>query len=117
LFWFVAIAAFSMTGTIVVLAPSLRPEEDLNNEKLKASKLRRLDIPGVSALTAALILLTFAVTSGTTSGWGSATVLTPLIISVAVFVGFFLYESRLPKEHATMLVLLSPFLVPEMNIQ
>jgi MFS family permease len=102
LFWFVAIAAYVMTVAVAILAPSQAATDLAESDKPKASKLRRLDIPGVSVLTAALILLIFAVTSGTTSGWGSATVLAPLIISVAVFAAFFFYESRLPKEHAAM---------------
>ena len=53
-------------------------------------------------LIAALVLFIFAVTSGTTSGWGSAGVLTPLIISVFLVAGFFYFETRIPADMAAI---------------
>jgi hypothetical protein len=91
-----------MTIAVAILAPFQTAPYPADISKPRVSKLRRLDIPGVSILTVALILLIFAVTSGTTSGWGSAAVLAPLIISVVVLAAFFFYESRLPKDHAAM---------------
>ena len=41
-------------------------------------------------------------TSGSTTGWGSAGVLAPLIISVLMIVGFFYYETRIPVERAAI---------------
>ncbi len=51
---------------------------------------------------AALILFIFSITSGTTSGWGSATVLAPLVISVLMVVAFFYYETTLPVDKAAI---------------
>jgi hypothetical protein len=53
-------------------------------------------------MTAALVLLIFAVTSGTTAGWDSAEFIAPLVISVVLLVGFFYYETRIPAESAAM---------------
>jgi hypothetical protein len=55
------------------------------------------------------VLLIFAVTSGSNAGWASAEVLAPLIISVAMFVAFFFYETRIPIERAAVYVVLSSF--------
>ena len=52
--------------------------------------------------TVALILFIFAVTSGTTSGWGSAGVLAPLIIAVLLVFGFFYFETRIPADRAAI---------------
>ena len=51
---------------------------------------------------AALILFIFAVTSGTTDGWGSAAVIAPLIIAVFMVAGFFYFETRIPAERAAI---------------
>ena len=50
----------------------------------------------------ALVLFIFAVTSGTTSGWGSAGVLAPLIIAVFLVFGFFYFETRIPADRAAI---------------
>ena len=52
--------------------------------------------------TAALVLFIFAVTSGTTSGWGSAGVVAPLIISVFMVAGFFYFETTIPADRAAI---------------
>ena len=41
-------------------------------------------------------------TSGTTSGWGSAGVLAPLIIAVLLVFGFFYFETRIPADRAAI---------------
>ena len=50
----------------------------------------------------AIILFIFAVTSGTTEGWGSAAVLAPLIISVFLVAGFFYFETTIPVHRAAI---------------
>jgi hypothetical protein len=52
------------------------------------------------------VLLIFSVTSGSNAGWASAEVLAPLVISFAMFVAFFFYETRIPIEHAAVYVTL-----------
>lgn len=63
---------------------------------------KRLDLIGVSVLTAGIILFIYAVTSGSVTGWGSANVLAPLIISVAMVAGFFVWEARIDPELAAL---------------
>jgi hypothetical protein len=50
----------------------------------------------------ALILFIFAVTSGAAKGWGSAYVLAPLIISIAIAAIFLWWEARIPQADAVM---------------
>lgn len=99
IFWSVAIGATLAGSLIAILAPPISVKEAIGP---RASKLRRLDLPGVSVLTTALILLIFGVTSSTASGWGSVTVLTPFTISIGVFIAFFFWEARLPTERAAI---------------
>ena len=51
-----------------------------------------------------LILFIFAITSGSESGWASAEVLAPLVISVALMILFFLWEQYMPFESAAVYV-------------
>ena len=53
-------------------------------------------------LAVALVLLIFAVTSGTSLGWGSAGVLAPLIISVFMIAGSLYYETTVPADCAAI---------------
>lgn len=50
----------------------------------------------------ALILFIFAVTSGSVDGWGSASVIAPLVISVVLAIIFFIYEARIPEDYAAL---------------
>jgi MFS family permease len=98
--WFVCILALPITG----LCTWLVPQQDPTRGRVQSSreKLRRLDIPGVTVLTSGLVLFIFSITSGSEEGWGSAMVLAPLIISLALIAGFFWYETRTPEEYAAM---------------
>ncbi|KZT01861.1 MFS general substrate transporter [Laetiporus sulphureus 93-53] len=96
-FWFVAMVAFPIAIICLVLVP---PQEE--NIHIEGKKWKSLDLGGVSVLTAALILFIFAVTSGSASGWGSATVIAPLVISVLMVVAFFYYETRIPVSTAAV---------------
>lgn len=51
---------------------------------------------------AALILFIFAITTASVEKWGEAKVIVPLIISVFVMLGFFLYEAWLPEWYAAL---------------
>ncbi|EMD35861.1 hypothetical protein CERSUDRAFT_53112, partial [Gelatoporia subvermispora B] len=77
-------------------------EKTLSEVEPQSARWKSLDIVGVSILTAALILFIFAITSGSTAGWASATVLAPLIISVFMVVGFFYYETLIPTDQAAV---------------
>ncbi|KAI0919870.1 hypothetical protein AcV5_001822 [Taiwanofungus camphoratus] len=98
-FWFVAMVAFPIAGLCILLIP---PDERVANVDMQGPKWKSLDLIGISILTAALILFIFALTSGSTDGWGSAMVLAPLIISIFMVVGFFYYETRIPPSRAAV---------------
>ncbi|KAI0073355.1 MFS general substrate transporter [Panus rudis PR-1116 ss-1] len=99
-FWFVALIALPIAATCMwLIPPQIKQDED---DKPLAAKWKSLDLVGISILTAALILFIFAITSGSTSGWASATVLAPLIISIVMVAGFFYYETLIPTEVAAV---------------
>ena len=50
----------------------------------------------------ALVLLIFAMTQGSSSGWGTGGVIAPLIISIFMIAGFFFYETLIPTDMAAM---------------
>ncbi|KAH7929188.1 MFS general substrate transporter [Leucogyrophana mollusca] len=99
-FWFVALVAVPVAlGCVFIIPPQ---PEVLDGPEPKVAKWKRLDLIGVSALTVALILFIFAVTSGSTDGWATATVLVPLIISILLIFGFFYWETLLPVDKAAI---------------
>jgi MFS family permease len=102
-FWFATIIALPVAAMCALLVP----KQVATGDRVQPSreKLRRLDIPGVSTLTCALILFIFAVTSGSTAGWKSAMVLAPLFISVALIAAFLVWQTRVPEKYAAVYVL------------
>ncbi|CEH18117.1 mfs general substrate transporter [Ceraceosorus bombacis] len=54
----------------------------------------RLDVPGVTTGTFGIILLTFAFAGASTYGWASATILAPLLISIALLLCFVWVEHK-----------------------
>ena len=95
-------------------------EEDQQSHK---QRLRNLDLVGVTLLTgtyasraverlcadksfapAALILFIYSVTTATGAGWGTGQVLAPLIISVFMVAGFFIWEAKIPAGRAAVYV-------------
>ncbi|KAI0699504.1 MFS general substrate transporter [Cerioporus squamosus] len=100
-FWFVALVCMPIAVLCIFVIPKQEPKVD-DIAIRGGSRWKSLDILGVSILTAALVLFIFAVTSGTTSGWGSAGVLAPLIISVFMVAGFFYFETTIPADRAAI---------------
>ncbi|KAI0739621.1 MFS general substrate transporter [Daedaleopsis nitida] len=100
-FWFVALVCMPIAAVCIFLIPKQEPRvEDLSARR--GARWKSLDLIGVSILTVALILFIYAVTSGTTVGWGSGGVLAPLIISVFLVAGFFYYETTIPADRAAI---------------
>ncbi|KAI0804557.1 major facilitator superfamily domain-containing protein [Irpex lacteus] len=100
-FYFMAIGVFSTAVAAFVFVPLPRNKEKLGRPGV--AKWKYLDLGGIAILTSALILLIFAVTEGGSStGWGSATVIAPLIISVFMIAAFLFFETRLPEEFAAI---------------
>ncbi|PFH50117.1 hypothetical protein AMATHDRAFT_4276 [Amanita thiersii Skay4041] len=99
-FYFIAIVALFISISVLVLVPAVqRPHLSVME---KAKRFRRLDLGGVSVLTIALILFIFAVTSGSVDGWRTGRAIAPLIISVFMAVGFFVWESMIPEDMAAI---------------
>ncbi|THH14444.1 hypothetical protein EW146_g5879 [Bondarzewia mesenterica] len=96
-FWFVTIVAVPISFSCIFLIPA-QP----NKGHSRTQSLKRLDMIGVSILTIALVLLIYAVTSGSANGWGTGGVLAPLIISIFMVAGFFYYETLIPTEMAAV---------------
>lgn len=53
-------------------------------------------------ISAAIVLFVYAVTSGPVNGWGTANVIAPLIISVAMAIAFFTYEAYINPDRAAL---------------
>nr|XP_019047879.1 hypothetical protein I302_04499 [Kwoniella bestiolae CBS 10118]OCF26809.1 hypothetical protein I302_04499 [Kwoniella bestiolae CBS 10118] len=63
-------------------------------------KLKRLDIIGTLTMLFAIILLILGLTLGASYGFRTAKFLVPFLLSWPLFVGFFIWESRLPEGYA-----------------
>ena len=109
--WFSAIIGFSIAISGLLLIPpehTLHTKSESATEEGEMKKLEGLDFIGVSLLTVSLILFIFAITSGSTASghdstsWGKPKVIVPLIISIFLFVGFFVYERTIPEDRAAM---------------
>ncbi|KAF4609874.1 hypothetical protein D9613_010411 [Agrocybe pediades] len=98
IFYFSAIISTVIIISISLLIPNISRPRDGG----KTNRLKQLDIVGVSAFTASLVLFIFAVTTGSISGWGSAKVIAPLIISVFLMALFFVWEGYIPEHHAAL---------------
>ncbi|KIM27007.1 hypothetical protein M408DRAFT_72095 [Serendipita vermifera MAFF 305830] len=92
IFWFVAIVGVAVSAISLFLIPASKRERKRVN----------FDVVGVSLLTVAVILFIFAVTSGSTVGWGTAYVLAPLLISLALAAGFLFWEARINPDDAVL---------------
>ncbi|KAG0708281.1 MFS general substrate transporter [Suillus ampliporus] len=89
-FWFVSTVILPATLVSAILIP---PQ---TKSVVRGTRFKSLDVAGISILTVAVILFIFAVTSGSTAGWGSAMTLAPLVISFAVIAVFFYWETLVP---------------------
>ncbi|KAF8305938.1 MFS general substrate transporter [Clavulina sp. PMI_390] len=93
--WFIGIVCMATAILAFIIVPPSAPR------KHKAS-FARLDLGGISLITAAIILFVYALTEGPSDGWSSAKCLAPLIISIALAAAFFVYEARIPEEMAAL---------------
>ena len=65
-------------------------------------KWRLLDFPGVVLMLGALVCFILSLTQGPIDGWSSAAFIAPMIISVFLGVGFFVWEARIPARTAVL---------------
>ncbi|KAH7094091.1 MFS general substrate transporter [Auriculariales sp. MPI-PUGE-AT-0066] len=96
IFWLSAIVATPIGLAVLALTP---PQPKVHKE---GNKISYLDLPGIFALTAALILLIFAFTESSIKSWSSAIILAPLVISIALIIVFFFYETWIPADKAAI---------------
>lgn len=119
-FWFAAIIAIPVALACVFIIPSEVAKCEVEPDPCKP-KWKSLDLIGISVLTGtshlremlitysadialsvALILVIYAVTSGSADGWATVGVLTPLVVSILLIVGFFYWETLIPTKKAAM---------------
>jgi len=102
-FYFSAIISFLITAAVVILVPNIkRSGEEVESRADRILRFRRLDLIGVLMFAVALILFIFAMTSGSISGWGSARVISTLVISAVLLAAFFIWEAWLPEAYAAL---------------
>ncbi|KAF8961605.1 MFS general substrate transporter, partial [Flammula alnicola] len=99
-FYFMAILGILEAVVVYFLCPHIPRPKSSTFEKAK--RFQRLDLFGVGLFTASLILFVFALTSGASTGWGQARVIAPLVISIVLLGGFFVYEAYLPEYLAAV---------------
>jgi MFS family permease len=99
--YFTTIVSFILAVVSFALLVPVTMGEASSNLK-EHGRFERLDIFGVSALTIALILFVFAVTSGSVDGWGTPRVIVNLILSILFAAVFFVWETRLPANLAAV---------------
>ena len=63
-------------------------------------KFKRLDLVGCVSMLIAIILLILGLTLGATYGFKTAKFLVPFLLSWPIFVGFFIWEAKLPLGYA-----------------
>lgn len=79
-----------LAGIAAVAAVVLIPRDEVREER------RRFDVPGAAAVTVSATLLVYALVQGPADGWGSAGVVTALVVSASAAVAFVVIESRVP---------------------
>ncbi|KAI0073793.1 MFS general substrate transporter [Panus rudis PR-1116 ss-1] len=90
-FYIIAIAAIPFS----ILAALFLPRTAIEARDAK----RELDLPGISVLTAGLILFVYALSDSNDQGWGSPQIIVTLILS-AVFLAAFFFIERIVKDPA-----------------
>ncbi|KAF8583734.1 MFS general substrate transporter [Ramaria rubella] len=100
IFYFSSIVAYCLGIIAFIILPTKAIGHEVNLSW--EDRLKRLDVVGVTTLCAALLLFVFAVTSGSTDGWGTGRVIAPLIISILLVPAFLLWEARLPTVLAAV---------------
>ncbi|WWC64283.1 uncharacterized protein I303_106893 [Kwoniella dejecticola CBS 10117] len=100
-FFFRMITAICIPFALVALAlvPKTKGESSTECTDSK-DRLKRLDIVGTLMMLFAIVLLILGLTLGASYGWTTAKFLAPFLLSWPLFVGFFIWEARLPEGYA-----------------
>ncbi|KAJ1301686.1 hypothetical protein OPQ81_008922 [Rhizoctonia solani] len=94
IFWIISIISIPAATACIFLIPA--------SPRRKDAKASQLDALGVTILIAAIVLFVYALTTGSVSGWRSGGVLAPFFISIALFVAFFFWETRIDEANAAL---------------
>ena len=94
IFWFIA-----MLGVPIAIISTLATPPSAPRDK---PSFRKLDLPGVFLFTTSIMLFIYSITSGSVNGWGSARVISTLVVSIVVMGAFFVLEASLPEEIASL---------------
>lgn len=65
-------------------------------------KWKRMDLPGVGMMIAALVLFVYGFTQAPMEGWSSAVFIAPFVVSVVLIAGFIVYEKFLPIGYSLL---------------
>ncbi|KAF3479628.1 aminotriazole resistance protein [Arthroderma uncinatum] len=68
-----------------------------NLSRIVSKMIVRFDPVGVMLSISGILLLTYALTSANTAGWGAVRIIVPLVISVLLLAGFIFHECRHPN--------------------
>jgi hypothetical protein len=93
--WFTGIFGLGTGALALVILPPSAPRRN-------KPSWRKLDLGGVAAITGAIILFVYGITTGPIDGWDSGNCLAPLIISIILGAAFFAYEARIPADTAAL---------------
>ncbi|CEL53947.1 Puromycin resistance protein pur8 OS=Streptomyces alboniger GN=pur8 PE=3 SV=1 [Rhizoctonia solani AG-1 IB] len=94
IFWIISIISIPAATACIFLIP--------DSPRRKEAKASQLDAIGVFILIAAIVLFVYALTTGSVSGWRSGGVLAPFFVSIALFVAFFFWETRVDEANAAL---------------
>ncbi|QRV78217.1 major facilitator superfamily transporter [Ceratobasidium sp. AG-Ba] len=94
IFWVIAIVSIPSATACIFLIPKTTGR--------KGAKVSQLDFIGISLLIAAIVILVYALTTGSVAGWRSGGVLAPFFVSIALFVAFFVWETRVDESNAAL---------------
>ncbi|WWC91459.1 uncharacterized protein L201_006405 [Kwoniella dendrophila CBS 6074] len=100
--WFfrmIAVICIPFAFSALILIPKVKGESSGQVSTTK-DKLKRLDIIGTLIMLFGIILLILGLTLGASYGWTTAKFLVPFLMSWPLFIGFFIWESKLPKGYA-----------------
>ncbi|GJE88722.1 MFS general substrate transporter [Phanerochaete sordida] len=102
IFWFISIIAIPIAILSAMFIPPQRHDDEPLNQPTVLQKINSLDLGGISLLTVSVILFIFALTEGSAGTWVSVKVLLPLVLSIFLMIGFFVWERIIPSHIAAI---------------
>ncbi|KAK3847790.1 MAG: major facilitator superfamily domain-containing protein [Linnemannia gamsii] len=87
MFYLTAIIGFSMA----ILGAFVIPTE----KGVSKVEDRRIDFVGIGSFTLGIVAIIYYLSQGPSAGWKAASTLTPLIVGIALLLGFVVYENKI----------------------